>query len=193
MWSWDDLDVPFSNVRRFKIIILYYIRSISCCSGMEALEMSITYWEDAMSAYTRNTNSDSLAVTNEEESELCGQLQKLLDVAYKLQDECELLFLDQVWLVWYLRKDRRHGGWKLWSDGQRSNYDPLLMRKIVETCAISFNFPTNRAFLEISIIPAVWFHKIRLRVWWLPKRIFSGGIVRFCTRWRVSFYSVWIE
>ena len=58
--------------------------------------MSITYWEDAMSAYSKNTTSDSLALTNEEESEFCKQLQKLLDAAYKLQDECELLFLDQV-------------------------------------------------------------------------------------------------
>lgn len=67
---------------------------------MEALEMSITYWEDAMSAYTKkNSNSDSLAITNEEESEFCKELQKLLDEAYKLQDECELLFLDQVRIV----------------------------------------------------------------------------------------------
>lgn len=64
--------------------------------GMEALEMSITYWEDAMSAYARNNTADSLAITNEEESEFCKELQRLLDAAYKLQDECELLFLDQV-------------------------------------------------------------------------------------------------
>lgn len=63
---------------------------------MEALEMSITYWEDAMSAYARNNATDSLAITNEEESEFCKELQRLLDSAYKLQDECELLFLDQV-------------------------------------------------------------------------------------------------
>ncbi|XP_065202883.1 mitoguardin [Planococcus citri] len=63
--------------------------------GMEALEMSITYWEDAMSAYARNNATDSLAITNEEESEFCKELQRLLDSAYKLQDECELLFLDQ--------------------------------------------------------------------------------------------------
>ena len=64
---------------------------------MEALEVSINYWEDAMAAYSsRNTNSESLAITSEEESEFCKELQHLLDVAYKLQDECELLFLDQV-------------------------------------------------------------------------------------------------
>lgn len=64
--------------------------------GMEALEMSISYWEDAMSSYSKTANSNSLAITNEEESEFCKELQKLLDDAYKLQDECELLFLDQV-------------------------------------------------------------------------------------------------
>lgn len=63
---------------------------------MEALEVSINYWEDAMAAYSRNTNSESLAITNEEESEFSKELQQLLDAAYKLQDECELLFLDQV-------------------------------------------------------------------------------------------------
>lgn len=63
---------------------------------MEALETSITYWEDAMTAYSRNTDADSLAIANEEESEFYKELQKLLDEAYKLQDECELLFLDQV-------------------------------------------------------------------------------------------------
>ncbi len=72
--------------------------------GMEALETSIMYWEDAMSAYTRDTaNSESLAITNEEESEFCKELQKLLDEAYKLQDGCELLFLDQVSFVIRLR------------------------------------------------------------------------------------------
>lgn len=66
---------------------------------MEALEMSINYWEDAMAAYSKNVNSESLAITNEEESEFSKELQKLLDAAYKLQDECELLFLDQVRMI----------------------------------------------------------------------------------------------
>lgn len=64
---------------------------------MESLETSINYWEDAMSAYIKmNAASETLAITNEEESEFCRALQKLLKSAYKLQDNCELLFLDQV-------------------------------------------------------------------------------------------------
>lgn len=50
-----------------------------------------------MSAYSKhNAASDPLAITNEEESEFCKELQILLDAAYKLQDASELLFLDQV-------------------------------------------------------------------------------------------------
>lgn len=65
--------------------------------------MSISYWEDAMSAYSKNANSNSLAITNEEESEFCKELQKLLDSAYELQDACEMLFLDQVSLTVLVR------------------------------------------------------------------------------------------
>ncbi|XP_039280002.1 mitoguardin [Nilaparvata lugens] len=64
--------------------------------GMEALELSIKYWEDALDTY-RNTagNSGALALTGEEEAEFYRDLERVLDAAYQLQGQCELLFLDQ--------------------------------------------------------------------------------------------------
>ncbi|XP_046398106.1 mitoguardin, partial [Ischnura elegans] len=73
-------------------------------AGMEALQTAISYWEDALEAYgTRGAAATGdgpaaarpLAVTTAEEAEFSRELHNLLDSAYKLQDECELLFLDQ--------------------------------------------------------------------------------------------------
>lgn len=56
-------------------------------SGMEALETVINFWEDALVAYETLTTPD--------ESEFCREIQSLLDLAWQLQDQSELLFLDQ--------------------------------------------------------------------------------------------------
>lgn len=56
-------------------------------SGMEALETVINFWEDALVAYETPTTP--------EESEFCREIQSLLDLAWQLQDQSELLFLDQ--------------------------------------------------------------------------------------------------
>jgi hypothetical protein len=64
-------------------------------SGMEALETAINYWDDALAAYTSGEGGQ-LAVTSGEEAVFCRELQGLVDAAYRLQDQCELLFLDQV-------------------------------------------------------------------------------------------------
>jgi hypothetical protein len=64
---------------------------------MEALETAINYWDDALAAYNSMSGGGApLAVTNSEEAEFCRELQGLLDAAYRLQDQCELMFLDQV-------------------------------------------------------------------------------------------------
>lgn len=63
--------------------------------GMEALETSINYWEDALAAYSTRAGGGALALTSEEEAEFSRELQRLLDAAYNLQEQCELLFLDQ--------------------------------------------------------------------------------------------------
>lgn len=55
--------------------------------GMEALETVINFWEDALVAYATPTSA--------EESEFHHELQSLLDLAWQLQDQSELLFLDQ--------------------------------------------------------------------------------------------------
>lgn len=56
--------------------------------GMEALETVINYWEDTLSAYQSQSPT-------EDESEFGQEIQNLLDVAWNLQEQSELLFLDQ--------------------------------------------------------------------------------------------------
>lgn len=60
--------------------------------GMEALETVIGYWEDALSAYQ---TTDGLTLMSPEESEFCREIHNLLDIAYALQEQSELLFLDE--------------------------------------------------------------------------------------------------
>uniref|UniRef100_A0A023F390 Mitoguardin n=1 Tax=Triatoma infestans TaxID=30076 RepID=A0A023F390_TRIIF len=61
---------------------------------MEALDTGINYWEDALASYQSGT-AGQLALTDEEEAQFASDLQELLEIAYKLQRKCELLFLDQ--------------------------------------------------------------------------------------------------
>lgn len=62
--------------------------------GMEALDTVINYWEDALAAHYSPGGVPAL-LTTAEESEFCREIQNLLDMAYTLQDQSELLFLDQ--------------------------------------------------------------------------------------------------
>ncbi|XP_037937705.1 mitoguardin [Teleopsis dalmanni] len=62
--------------------------------GMEALDTVINYWEDALAAHYSPGGVQALLTTSEE-SEFCREIQNLLDMAYTLQDQSELLFLDQ--------------------------------------------------------------------------------------------------
>lgn len=57
--------------------------------GMESLENVITFWEDALTAH------EELTLDSSAETEFIKELEKLLDVAYGLQEQGELLFLDQ--------------------------------------------------------------------------------------------------
>lgn len=52
---------------------------------MEALETSINYWEDALSAFTSQGSGGGLSLNTPEEAEFCRELQTLLDSAYLLQ------------------------------------------------------------------------------------------------------------
>ncbi|XP_055694280.1 mitoguardin [Lutzomyia longipalpis] len=61
--------------------------------GMEALENVITHWEDALA--THCTAAGIIIAGTSEETEFCYEIQNLLDAAYTLQDQSELLFLDQ--------------------------------------------------------------------------------------------------
>lgn len=56
--------------------------------GMEKLDIVINYWEDALAAH-------SLGIAQPEDAEFFREIQNLLDVAYNLQEQSELLFLDE--------------------------------------------------------------------------------------------------
>lgn len=62
--------------------------------GMEALDTVINFWEDALAAHYSPGGMPAL-LTTAEESEFCREIQNLLDMAYTLQEQSELLFLDQ--------------------------------------------------------------------------------------------------
>ncbi|XP_055380835.1 mitoguardin [Condylostylus longicornis] len=62
--------------------------------GMEALEAVINHWEDALAVHY-SPGGVPAALTTAEESEFCREIQNLLDMAYTLQEQSELLFLDQ--------------------------------------------------------------------------------------------------
>lgn len=56
--------------------------------GMEKLDIVINYWEDALAAH-------SLGNVQPEDAEFFREIQNLLDIAYTLQEQSELLFLDE--------------------------------------------------------------------------------------------------
>lgn len=72
---------------------------------MESLACSISFWEDALLAFSGN-NSNNVAnrLMPTEDSQFHKELQLLVDSAYSLQDQCQLLFLDQVSLSLSLLK-----------------------------------------------------------------------------------------
>ncbi|XP_022919156.2 mitoguardin [Onthophagus taurus] len=78
--------------------------------GMEALETSINYWEDALAAYTRSSESGGpLAVLGPEEAGFCRDLQQLLDSALELQERSEMLFLDERSVLFQTGSATLHG------------------------------------------------------------------------------------
>lgn len=79
---------------------------------MESLETVINYWEDALVAYSTPTTT--------EESEFCHEIQKLLDIAWALQDQSELLFLDQRSVLF---RNESHASKRI-TNGDRSASDP---------------------------------------------------------------------
>lgn len=63
--------------------------------GMEALEGAINLWEEALSSYTAG-NTQGMALPSQEVAEFTQSLQKVIEDAYSLQDQCEHLFLHEV-------------------------------------------------------------------------------------------------
>lgn len=80
---------------------------------MEALETVINHWEDALAAYQSSTVP--------EDSEFLREIQSLLDNAWVLQDQSELLFLDQRSVLF---REESHASSKL--KALRTGSDPNL-------------------------------------------------------------------
>lgn len=59
--------------------------------GMEKLDDVINIWEDALAAHSLGNNQNS----QPEDAEFFREIQNLLEIAYGLQEQSELLFLDE--------------------------------------------------------------------------------------------------
>lgn len=57
--------------------------------GMEKLDTVINFWEDALASHSLGTSAQP------EDAEFFREIQNLLEVAYTLQEQSELLFLDE--------------------------------------------------------------------------------------------------
>lgn len=69
---------------------------------MESLACSISVWEDALLAFSgNNSNNVPNKIMSLEDTQFFKELQLLVESAYSLQDQCQLLFLDQVSLIKY--------------------------------------------------------------------------------------------
>ncbi|XP_055529658.1 mitoguardin [Wyeomyia smithii] len=88
--------------------------------GMEALETVISYWEDALLG--RNEVDIPSRITADQE-EFCRELQNLLDSAYNLQEQGELLFLDERSVLFRDDENKAVQAGTL-SNGHRSSSDP---------------------------------------------------------------------
>ncbi|XP_058461846.1 mitoguardin [Malaya genurostris] len=88
--------------------------------GMEALETVISYWEDALVG--RNDVDIPNRITADQE-EFCRELQNLLDAAYNLQEQGELLFLDERSVLFREDENKAVRAGSL-STGHRSSSDP---------------------------------------------------------------------
>ncbi|XP_055623027.1 mitoguardin [Toxorhynchites rutilus septentrionalis] len=88
--------------------------------GMEALDSVISYWEEALAG--RNDIDIPSRITADQE-EFCRELQNLLDAAYNLQEQGELLFLDER-SVLFRDEENRKTNTGLLSNGHRSGSDP---------------------------------------------------------------------
>ncbi|XP_062556360.1 mitoguardin [Armigeres subalbatus] len=88
--------------------------------GMEALETVISYWEDALT--DRNTGLPSRITADQEE--FCRELQNLLEAAYNLQEQGELLFLDERSVLFRDDENKAVEAGASLSNGHRSSSDP---------------------------------------------------------------------
>lgn len=89
--------------------------------GMEALETVISYWEDALT--DRNKTDLPSRITADQE-EFCSELQNLLEAAYNLQEQGELLFLDERSVLFRDDEQKAVTAGTNLSNGHRSSSDP---------------------------------------------------------------------
>lgn len=84
--------------------------------GMESLETVINFWEDALSSI------QNLSVEHIDDSEFCAEIQSLLDSAWSLQEQSELLFLDQRSVLF--RAESSHAASRRLARDERHDSDP---------------------------------------------------------------------
>lgn len=89
--------------------------------GMEALETVISYWEDAL---TDRGGVDLPSRITADQEEFCRELQNLLDAAYNLQEQGELLFLDERSVLFRDDEKKSAAAGGSLSNGHRSSSDP---------------------------------------------------------------------
>jgi hypothetical protein len=63
---------------------------------LEALEKALYCWEDALTAFSSELNSDTLILPSKADAAFTQDVQELLDLGYQIQNNAELLFIDQV-------------------------------------------------------------------------------------------------
>lgn len=66
-------------------------------AGLEALERALCCWEDALTAFSTTVNNETPALPTKANAAFTKDVQALLDLAYEIQSNAELLFIDQVY------------------------------------------------------------------------------------------------
>lgn len=60
------------------------------------MEKALYCWEDALTAFSSTLSNDTLALPTKADAAFTHDVQELLDMGYQIQNHAELLFLDQV-------------------------------------------------------------------------------------------------
>ncbi len=88
---------------------------------MEKLDIVINFWEDALSAHALG----GATMQKAEDSEFFHEIQNLLEIAYSLQEQSELLFLDERSVLFRTEESKKERG-ALRTDGGTTDSLPIV-------------------------------------------------------------------